>query len=207
MWVNWGLSEEEVQSMPPGVQRVFGFEAEDQRSGKRAVVEENGKNPTVYTGLGSECGFRSDSYEGGKQVDAGRLLMKNSWNAALYGPLREQYDEGKRLASKPDVWIDKNRMSALWGARTALYEFLEQEGIRSLLFAGVNTDQCVGGTLQDAFSKGYDCVLLRDGAATSSPGFAQEMVEFNAGKSWGFVSSCELFAEAVAGMGDLVGRE
>ena len=71
-----------------------------------------------------------------------------------------------------DVWVHKNRMSALWGAGTELEMFLEKEGIRTLLLTGVNTDQCVGGTLQDAFSKGYDCVLLGDGAGTSSPAHA-----------------------------------
>jgi nicotinamidase-related amidase len=95
------------------------------------------------------------------------------------------------------VWVHKNRMSALWGGRTELEEFLEREGLRSLLFTGVNTDQCVGGTLQDAFSKGYDCVLLGDGAGTSSPEFAQRCMEYNAQKSWGFMASCEEFAKGV----------
>jgi nicotinamidase-related amidase len=90
----------------------------------------------------------------------------------------------------------------LWSDKSALGDFLEQEGIRSLLFAGVNTDQCVGGTLQDAFSKGFDCVLLRDAVGTSSPGFAQEGIEYNAAKSWGFVVGCEEFER---GVGEMVG--
>lgn len=126
--------------------------------------------------------------------------MRGSWNADLYGPLNEMYEEGRKLPDKPDVWIHKNRMSALWGGRTALDDFLEKEGIRSLLFTGVNTDQCVGGTMQDAFSKGYDCVLLSDGAGTSSPEFAQKCIEYNVSKSWGFVSTCEEFVEALERM-------
>jgi nicotinamidase-related amidase len=133
-------------------------------------------------------------------VEAGGLLMRGAWNSGLYGELNDVYEEGKRLDSKPDVWIHKNRMSALWGGRTELETFLEEEGIRSLLFTGVNTDQCVGGTLQDGFSKGYDCVLLGDGAGTSSPSFAQECMEYNAQKSWGFMSSCEGFAKGVEEM-------
>jgi nicotinamidase-related amidase len=129
------------------------------------------------------------------------LLMRDQWNAGLYGPLVGVYEEGRELeGGREDVWIHKNRMSALWADKTTLGEFLEQQGIRSLLFSGVNTDQCVGGTLQDAFSKGYDCVLLEDAAGTSSPGFAQEGIEYNARKSWGFATSCGEFAKGVEEM-------
>lgn len=188
VWVNWGLTEEEVAAMPPSMLRTFG------------AVKEEGKDGGVYVGLGGECGMRE--LGGGKgQVDAGGLLMRGAWNSGLWGELDGVYEEGRKLEGKPDVWVHKNRMSALWGGRTELEAFLEEEGIRSLLFAGVNTDQCVGGTLQDAFSKGYDCVLLSDGAGTSSPEFAQSCMEYNAQKSWGFVASCEGFAKGVEEMG------
>jgi nicotinamidase-related amidase len=36
-----------------------------------------------------------------------------------------------------------------------MYGVLEKEGIKTLLFAGVNTSQCVAGRLQDAFIKGW----------------------------------------------------
>jgi nicotinamidase-related amidase len=63
--------------------------------------------------------------------------------------------------------------------------------------AGVNTDQCVGGTHQDCFSDGYDCVLLGDGSGTTSPDFAQQCWEFNAANTWGFLTSCKQLAEGV----------
>ena len=91
-------------------------------------------------------------------------------------------------------------MSGLWGTTTPCQEFLEKEGIRTLLFAGVNTDQCVGGSLQDAFSKGWDCILLSDGCGTTSPGFAKKSVEFNCARTWGFVSSCKELKKAVSEM-------
>lgn len=227
VWVNWGLTEEEIESMPPAIQRTFGFEATGSGGGvvpggrdgggdavfemgsdsvgldrdgvERKVIVEGGKDARVYKGLGSWCGILHDPVKGG-EVDAGRLLMRDQWNAGLYGPLDELYEEGRRLEVRTDIWIHKNRMSALWGPSTRLEEFLQQEGIRSLLFTGVNTDQCVGGTLQDAFSKGYDCILLDDGVGTSSPEFAQSCIEYNAGKSWGFVSSCEKLARGVEEM-------
>ena len=185
VWVNWGLTAEEVESMPTSMLRTFGA----------VGAEGSGKDGSVYVGLGGKTGARDDGKGG--EVEGGGLLMRGAWNSGLYGELEGVYEEGRRLEVKPDVWIHKNRMSALWGGRTELEGFLEEEGITSLLFTGVNTDQCVGGTLQDAFSKGYDCVLLGDGAGTSSPAFAQDCMEYNAQKSWGFVASCEAFAKGV----------
>lgn len=64
----------------------------------------------------------------------------------------------------------------------------------------MNTDQCVGGTYQDAFSQGYDCILLADGCGTTSPNFAQHCIEYNAANTWGFVASCKDFADGAAKM-------
>jgi len=87
---------------------------------------------------------------------------------------------------------------ALWGGGTLCTEYLESSGIKTLLFAGVNTDQCVGGSLQDAFSRGYDCLLLSDGCATTSPSHSQQSIVFNAEKCWGFALSCEQLEEGVS---------
>ena len=86
------------------------------------------------------------------------------------------------------------------GEKTLCTEFLEKEGIKTLLFAGVNTDQCVSGSLQGAFTKGRDCVLLSDGAGTISPDHSQESIEFNCAKTWGFCMECEDFAKGVEDM-------
>lgn len=215
MWVNWGLTEEEVQEMPAGVKRAFGFysiPAEVEHDVGSVVaggvvehsigVDKHGKErgeESVYRGIGSAMG-PVETLDGG-MVDAGRLLMRNTWNADLYPPLKTAFSAGRALPHNPDVWVNKNRMSALWGASTDLDTFLKKEGITTLLFAGVNTDQCVGGTLTDAFSKGYDCVLLSDGCGTSSPGYAQECWEHNAAHTFGFCASCGDLAEGVEGMG------
>ena len=67
------------------------------------------------------------------------MLMRDAKNAELYGPLQSLYEEGK--VNGTDVWIHKNRMSGLWGPQTALDLYLQEKGITSLLFAGVNADQ------------------------------------------------------------------
>lgn len=227
IWLNWGLTDKEIEHMPPSTRRAFGFEAALEREGKseslpaidahgvnQAAAEqfmqdkngvlqekeltENGKPKKIYKGLGSEIG--PVRIEDGKVVDAGRLLMRNTWNAALPPALDATYKLGQSLKEKPDVWIHKNRMSGLWGSSTLCTEFLEQEGIRTLLFAGVNTDQCVAGTLQDAFTKGWDCILLKDACGTTSPDFARECVEFNSARTWGFVTDCSGLEKGVQAM-------
>jgi len=91
-------------------------------------------------------------------------------------------------------------MSGLWGYQTGLDLFLQETGITTLLFAGVNADQvfpslavwyydsthlpfllmqCVLGTLVDAYLRGYDCIVLRDAIATTSPEGAYENVIYN----------------------------
>lgn len=211
-----------MAEMPAAVSRAFGFAATGpegeavaaNKFGERKfrggdVLLENGASGAAYSGLGSPCGsVEAVGADGGREtLDAGRLLLRDSWNAALYAPLDAAFQEGRKLERNPDVWIHKNRMSGLWGAKTECEEFLELHGIRTLLFAGVNTDQCVGGTLTDAFSKGYDCVLLSDGCGTSSPEFAQKAWEFNAANTFGFCMSCEELAKGVARMNESVTAE
>lgn len=196
VWLNWGLTDDEIGGMPPATLKAFGFESASVDS---PACGSDVKDSRLYKGLGSELG--PVKLEDGSTVEGGKLLMRDQWNAALYAPLeaaRQGGMDGK--CANQDIWLHKNRMSGLWGPGTAGTEYLEAKSIRTLLFAGVNTDQCVGGTLQDAFTKGYDCLLLSDGCGTTSPAHSQQCVEFNAAKTWGFVLSCEDVAKGVEDM-------
>ncbi|KEF60932.1 uncharacterized protein A1O9_02496 [Exophiala aquamarina CBS 119918] len=225
MWLNWGLTETEISEMPPGTLRAFGFETvpagqfasspswvDMEATQKQAAIDSHGvnegcdtletKKPSsdnasrIYRGLGSDIGPVSLSDEG-TTMAGGRLLMRDTWNADITPELRANY-ESEGLSPKnplPDVWIHKNRMSGLWGPGTPCTEFLTARGIQTLLFTGVNTDQCVGGSLQDAFSNGYDTILLSDACGTTSPDSSQQCIEFNAAKTWGFATTCRDFAQ------------
>ncbi|KAL6705187.1 hypothetical protein ACN47E_007292 [Coniothyrium glycines] len=200
VWLNWGLTDQDMETMPPAVRRAFGFYAVPEDvviggNGSVAVDKYGQVSEGLYKGLGAEMGVIDGKM--GEEIDAGRLLWKGAWNSALYPPLDQIYHEGEKLKQRPDVWLHKNRMSGMWGAKTEFEGFLEKEGIKTLFFAGVNTDQCVGGTLTDAFSKGYDCVLLSDGCGTTSPKSAQECFEYNAAKTYGFCTTCEELAKGV----------
>jgi nicotinamidase-related amidase len=177
LWLNWGLTEKDVDEMPPTI--VRGFAADNNFNGPRQIK-----------GLGSHIGHVQ--LEDGSVVDGGRVLMRDQWNSASYAPLEEKHQP-------QDICISKNRLSGFWGG-TGIEEALTSRGIRTLLFSGANTDQCVGGSLQDAFTKGWDCLLLSDACATTSPDFARQCIEFNCEGGWGFVLTCEGLAKGADNM-------
>ena len=71
---------------------------------------------------------------------------------------------------------------------TELDAVLRNLDVTTLLFAGVNVDQCVYATLCDAAGLGYDCVLLDDCCATTSPSFCVEATRYNVAQCYGFVA-------------------
>lgn len=152
-----------------------------------------GERPNLNRLPGTELG--EIVLEDGSRVNAGRVMMRGTWNTALHGPLAGAYEEGKK-AARPDVWIHKNRNSGLWNEKSAMGEYLKREGIRTLLFSGVSTDQCVGSTLQDAHAQGFDTMMLKDGCGTDSLPYAKATYEFNCVRAWGFLTSCKALAKA-----------
>ncbi|KAF2228147.1 isochorismatase family protein [Elsinoe ampelina] len=184
VWLNWGLSEEDLERMPPSSLRVFGFDRVS------AVLDARGETPRRF-GVGCDIGdLRTHD---GARVSAGRALMRGSWSAAIHEPLAISFRQSQHT-SKPDVLIYKNRNSGLWHDEADCNMFLQNNGLRTLLFAGMNVDQCVISTLIDAQARGYDPILLRDGCATDSPDFAQWGVEYNCQKNLGFITDSQAFA-------------
>ncbi len=109
-----------------------------------------------------------------------RVLQKGSWAAAVVDEL---------AIADADICVDKHRISGFWD--TPLDSILRNCGVRTILFAGVNTDQCVMCTLTDANFLGYGCVLLEDCCATTSPAFCTEATLWNVRKCFGFVTHSE----------------
>ncbi|KAI1774504.1 isochorismatase [Hypoxylon cercidicola] len=173
IWLNWGLSEEDLSSMPAATERSFA----------RSLVTPSLDNKQARNGFGSDMG-----------EERGRLLMSGSWNAKLYDPLQD--------ASRTDldIFCDKNRISGLWNGDTPLAKALVAGGYRTLLFAGVNTDQCVLGTLADAYYRGWDCIMLEDCCATKTPG-GHDVTIYNTANGYGFVTDSKSFTEGTFGSG------
>lgn len=115
------------------------------------------------------------------------VLERDSWAAAIV-------DE---LAAVPgDIHVAKYRMSGFWD--TELDGILRNLGVTTLLFAGVNVDQCVLGTLLDASCLGYDCILLEDCSGTTSPDYCFAATVYNVKQCFGFVAQSTALLSGMA---------
>ncbi|RSL91038.1 hypothetical protein CDV31_015559 [Fusarium ambrosium] len=201
IFITTGYSDQDLENMDPAVFRTFNFEAvvkspdwADLPPGEGFSDKGEYRN---QKGVGEDIG--NITLEDGTEIDAGRILVRGSWNSWLHDPLAAAYEESQST-KKPDLHFYKNRSSGMCARMTEVTEYLNREDLRTLLFTGINIDQCVMGTLQDAYLKGFDTIMLRDGCATDSPQYAQLSCEFNCTKSWGFLSSCKDFSEGVSNM-------
>ncbi|MFV0243519.1 MAG: cysteine hydrolase family protein [Qingshengfaniella sp.] len=104
------------------------------------------------------------------------VLELGSWSAAVV-------DE---LAIEPgDIEVSKYRMTGFQD--TGLESILRNLDVSTVLFAGVNLDQCVLNTLTDAVARGFDAILLDDCAGTSSPDYCTQATLYNVRQCYGFV--------------------
>ncbi|MCU0566444.1 MAG: cysteine hydrolase [Oculatellaceae cyanobacterium Prado106] len=126
----------------------------------------------VYNPTGTGVGLGDPLPKNGAPV-----LTAGSWAAAVVDELEQQ---------PTDICIDKYRMSGFWD--TALDSILRNLGRTTLFFTGVNADQCVMATLQDANFLGYDCILLQDCTATTSPDYCLKATLYNVNQCFGFVA-------------------
>lgn len=119
-----------------------------------------------------------------------RLLEEGAWGAQVI----------EELVQEPsDVRVSKHRISGFWD--TPLNAILNNLGVRTLFFAGVNTDHCVLGTLMDANFHGYDTILLQDCTSTTSPAFCFEATLHNVRFCFGFTTTSGELVEALDAAG------
>jgi nicotinamidase-related amidase len=103
------------------------------------------------------------------------VLQAGSWSARIVDEL---------TVSDTDIHVAKHRMSGFWD--TPLDSILRNLRLDTLLFGGVNLDQCVLHTLADANFLGYDTILVEDCAATTNPDFCREATLLNIRQIFGF---------------------
>ena len=137
--------------------------------------------PTLYA-------FKHEKSQKGigeRLTGKGRVLTEDTWNSRMVAELEP-------LIRDEDVRIEKVRMNGFIG--THLDQVLRTQGIATLYFTGVNVDQCVATTMEEACFRDYNCVLLEDACATSSPDYCRKSVVFNAKQCWGFSTTVAKFA-------------
>ncbi|WP_028927633.1 cysteine hydrolase family protein [Pseudonocardia acaciae] len=74
-----------------------------------------------------------------------------------------------------EVELPKRRYSAFYG--TDLDLLLREQGIGTVVVAGVKTNVCVRATVQDAFAAGYEVVLPREATNSNRPHLAEASLE------------------------------
>lgn len=126
----------------------------------------------VYNPTGAGVGIGDPLPKSGEPV-----LQEGSWAAAIVDGLE---------TDPADIHVAKYRMSGF--PDTPLNSILRNLAVDTLLFAGVNLDQCVLCTLQDANFLGYDCLLVEDCCATTSPQFCEAATLYNVRQCFGFVT-------------------
>jgi len=119
-------------------------------------------------------------------IDRGPSLVQGEWGARVIDEL---------AVAPQDITVHKHRLSGFWD--NELDSLLRQQGITTLFFAGINTDRCVFTTLQDAAFLGYDCVLLEDACATSSPAYVTRGVHFLIEQLHGFIATAGALTAAL----------
>lgn len=119
-------------------------------------------------------------------IDRGPALVPGEWGAEVVREL---------AVERGDITVFKHRLSGFWD--NELDSVLRQQGITTLLFAGINTDRCVFSTLQDAGFLGYDCILLKDVCSTPSPVYVSRAIHFLVEKLHGFVSTARSITQAL----------
>jgi biuret amidohydrolase len=139
----------------------------------------------VYNPTGAGVGLGDPLPGSGSKV-----LERGNWSAAIVDELKVE---------PSDIHVAKYRMSGFQD--TELDSILRNLGVTTLIFAGVNADQCVLCTLQDANFRGYDCLLLEDCTATTSPDYCMKAAIYNTRQCFGFVVS------SAAMVAELAGRE
>lgn len=183
-----GLDHEGCQEAIPGVQRAI----DAARSRGTWVIWVYWHNRADLRNLGAPTlhSFKHtpDQKGIGQDLDNGRVLIGGEWGAEIV-------DDLKPYMHDDDVHIEKVRMSGFYG--THLDQVLRTQGIQTLFFTGVNVDQCVTTTMEDAYFRDYNAVLLEDACATSSPDYCKQAVVFNAKNCWGFTMTTEQFANPV----------
>lgn len=135
----------------------------------------------VYNPTGTGIGLNDPLPTNGAKV-----LAAGSWAAAVV-------DELEQLPQ--DIRVDKYRMSGFWD--TPLDSILRNLGKTTLFFGGVNADQCVMATLQDANFLGYDCILVQDCTATTSPEYCWQATLYNVKQCFGFVTDSKAIFQAI----------
>lgn len=108
------------------------------------------------------------------------LLQEFRKNEQLIVHVRHEFQPGgeinKRVAPiDGEKVISKKEVSCFNG--TELHNYLQQNGIKNVVLAGMQTHMCLEGGTRAAYDLGYSCVVVHDACATRDLNFGETTVK------------------------------
>lgn len=158
----------------------LGFGTRPDRANLAPIV----RYPFARVGSGAGLG---DPITGKGRNAPHHILQKDSWGAEVVPELGAQAS---------DIFVDKHRISGF--IDTPLDSILRNLDVKTVAFMGVNSDECVFGTLIDASFHGYDTIMIEDGTATSSPASCHEAALYQVRFCFGFTTTSQDWASALS---------
>lgn len=207
--LTWGFSAAEAKAAPPAILRRFSpfFEELGGRGGggcRRSTCSSRSAHhpdtPAAHSTLGDELG--PVTLWNDQIVLAGSRLVRGTWNADLYEPMRRVYAASADTAL-PDARFYKTRESGFFsdgGGIPEIVKFLRGRGITTLLIGGARAEEGVWASARDAANWGFDVVLLGDACGTLVGEHVSKTLEETCEMNLGFVSTCLEFSKAVASL-------
>jgi nicotinamidase-related amidase len=97
---------------------------------------------------------------------------------ATFGNVRgeREYEILDELAPQPGEPV-VNKLSASAFTSSSIDALLRNLGVRSLIFTGVSTSQCVDLTARDAADRGYGCIIVEDAVAEDREDYHSSTLE------------------------------
>ena len=133
--------------------------------------------PVIWT----QHGFR-DAAEGGLFLEMRPTLVDGGLRTDTWG-----YEVLDELGAQPDDrYIHKNRLSAFFATNLELV--LRGLEARTVIFAGVLTNQCVAATSKDAYFRDIKPIVVEEATGTTMPHLHGPAIEMIA-VGWGEVRS------------------
>jgi len=101
-----------------------------------------------------------------------RVLPEHSFEGSFASRIYEPFTPAERPR---ELELHKRRFSAFFATDLALT--LREQGVETVVLAGVKTNVCVRATAQDAFAHGFAVVVPREATNSNRPHLAEASLE------------------------------
>lgn len=173
------------------IQRATSVVNAARTAGMLVIHVRNGWSPGL-TEAGLSCSpmwHKSNPLKYMRKHPGTELLIRGTWDHSIVKPLTP-------LPNEPI--IEKPRYSAFAG--TNLEMMLNANGIRTLIFVGVNTNVCVETAIRDAFHREFFAVMVEDATTQAGDHSIYNASLFNIRTFFGWTTTTEEIVTLLEGL-------